>query len=82
MQCYAVPYGIVWPTDARSRRCCAAHRCPIAAVLYGPKMPDRGGAVQTTDARSQWCCAARARPTSAPRCQWSGEGIYITETAE
>ncbi|EYC21650.1 hypothetical protein Y032_0019g3942 [Ancylostoma ceylanicum] len=30
------------PTDVRSRRCCAAHRCSIVAVLCGLQMPDRG----------------------------------------
>ncbi|EYC17586.1 hypothetical protein Y032_0030g2154 [Ancylostoma ceylanicum] len=39
MRCYAAHGGTVWPTDARSRRCCVAHRCPIAMVLCGPKMP-------------------------------------------
>ncbi|EYC34317.1 hypothetical protein Y032_0001g357 [Ancylostoma ceylanicum] len=41
--------GAARHTNARSRRCCAALRCPIAAVLCGPQMPDRGGALRPTD---------------------------------
>ncbi|EYB90857.1 hypothetical protein Y032_0213g2293 [Ancylostoma ceylanicum] len=74
--------GAVRPTDARSRRCYAAHRCPLAAVLCGPQMPDRGSAVRPTDVRSRRCCAAYARPTPAPRCTWPGKAICNTEVAE
>ncbi|EYC27077.1 hypothetical protein Y032_0009g509 [Ancylostoma ceylanicum] len=35
MRCHADHGGILWPTDARLRRCCAVHNCPIAAVLCG-----------------------------------------------
>ncbi|EYC25977.1 hypothetical protein Y032_0011g1490 [Ancylostoma ceylanicum] len=49
-------------------RCYAAHLCPVTAVLCGPQMPDRAGAVRPTDARSRRCSAAHRCPNEPVLC--------------
>ncbi|EYC35126.1 hypothetical protein Y032_1143g3682 [Ancylostoma ceylanicum] len=51
---YAVLCGSRWQ--------CVAHKCPIAAVLCGPQMPDRGGAVWSIDC--DLTCVTSATPHS------------------
>ncbi|EYB88732.1 hypothetical protein Y032_0242g3418 [Ancylostoma ceylanicum] len=46
----------------------AARRCPIAVVLCGPRMPDRGGAMQPThDPRQLHDVGGRERGYATPK---------------
>ncbi|EYC27251.1 hypothetical protein Y032_0009g609 [Ancylostoma ceylanicum] len=61
------------PTDARSRRCCAAHRCPIAAMLCGAQLPDRGCDVRPIhDPRQLHNVGGRERRSATQRPLSSG----------